>query len=85
VPDDGGPAFPKGFMAMQGSGGTVHLEGGMSLRAWLAGQALAGMCDNDRYYLARNPEHPEDCDLVGVAAVNLADAVLKALQDQDDA
>jgi hypothetical protein len=42
TPNDGGPAFPKttGSFFEDGSGG-IRSEGGMSLRDWFAGQALA--------------------------------------------
>lgn len=46
--NDGGTAFPTqpGAWAEQPSGDKEWAEGspGMSLRAWLAGQALAGFC-----------------------------------------
>lgn len=36
---DGGPAFPQGMAV----GDVAKMEGGMTLRDWFAGQALAGM------------------------------------------
>ncbi|TIR34529.1 MAG: hypothetical protein E5X35_07375 [Mesorhizobium sp.] len=43
--NDGGPAFPGAYLAYPKDGpceGVVVAEGGMSLRDWFAGQALAG-------------------------------------------
>jgi hypothetical protein len=41
----GGPAFPQGAVADH-LGNTHPLFGGMTLRDWFAGQALAGLCAN---------------------------------------
>ena len=41
--DTGGPAFPQNvFTPMPGGGGHWSHHGGMTLRDWFAGQALAG-------------------------------------------
>ena len=41
---DGGPAFPTTQAAISAQGGEITIDDpGMSLRAWLAGQALSGM------------------------------------------
>lgn len=75
--NDGGPAFPTL------AAGYDLPEPGMSLRAWLAGQALAGLCANPSIH-APNPQagwHLVNCkveDLAGYAA-HLADATLAAL------
>ena len=46
--NDGGPAFPAAAKVASIAGDYVsverYTEGGMSLRDWFAGQALAGMC-----------------------------------------
>ncbi|MCF6120854.1 hypothetical protein L2449_28935 [Mesorhizobium muleiense] len=44
-PTNGGPAFPGSYTAYPKDGpscGVIIAEGGMSLRDWFAGQALAG-------------------------------------------
>ena len=38
---DGGPAFPQNDLSAYGMGPSEHGNGGMSLRDWFAGQALA--------------------------------------------
>lgn len=40
---DGGPAFPQNDLSGYGMGPAEKNNGGMSLRDWFAGQALAGM------------------------------------------
>jgi hypothetical protein len=45
--DDGGPAFPAQELNL--SYGSYAPSQGMSLRDWLAGQALAGMHARDSY------------------------------------
>lgn len=64
--DDGGPAFPHGYEHVGG------WETGMSLRAWLVGQAMIG--------LMSRPHPLEGADNVAIAACNYADAVLKQLR-----
>jgi hypothetical protein len=59
--DDGGPAFP-GEM-------TTNWTQGMSLRDWIAGQALAGI-------FATNPQSSDDI-LAGVAYA-VADVMIEA-------
>lgn len=72
---DGGPAFPQATAIDPEDGYTLH--GGMSLRDWFAGQALAGA-------LAADPDAPEgtteqqDADAISAAAYLFADAMLKA-------
>ena len=60
--NDGGPAFPWGDDNL-----------GMSLRAWLAGQAIAGF---DISVMV-----PSET-LIAARAVKIADATLKALQEE---
>ena len=45
--NDGGPAFPMRGMHVNFGDGWIPGQCGMSLRAWLAGQALAGMDHTD--------------------------------------
>lgn len=71
APDDGGPAFPS-----HGSMGEVCQEG-MTLRDWLAGQAISahfiGLPKNlqDRQYF---------CQKAATDAYEVADAMLEARQ-----
>ena len=68
--NDGGPAFSRD--AYQDSTRRIIIQRGMSLRAWLAGQALAGM------------DHAvERAEAVGEWAVSAADATLKALREMN--
>lgn len=48
---DGGPAFPQSDLSGYGMGPSGTNNGGMSLRDWFAGQALAAMMGG-----AQNPE-----------------------------
>jgi hypothetical protein len=70
---DGGPAFPRaGFWSDGGPCATdTQPQGGMSLRDWFAGQALAGL-------LAGSPD--ADCGPKGYAAdaYGMADAMIAA-------
>jgi len=52
----------------------IETTGGMSLRAWLAGQALAGLCAQ-RYRFV---------EFRARMAVKLADALLAALEEKTD-
>ena len=83
--DDGGPAFPGHAYVSAGSSGEVRpvVWQGMSLRAWLTGQALVG--------LLANPEHPQEalresgrnggsvCDATARYCVAYADAMISEL------
>ena len=72
---DGGPAFPRS--ATKGTSGTIVREAqdGMSLRTYLAGQALAGLC-------VPGPDDGSitawDFDLIAPVAWKAADAMLAA-------
>ena len=68
-PNDGGPAFPR-------SGSNyVDTQEGMSLRDWLIGQALAGLCANQASYDMDTIE-----DRARLAVVQ-GDETLKLLQE----
>ncbi len=45
----GGPAFPQNNLSPYGMGPIEGNNGGMSLRDWFAGQALAGICASPNY------------------------------------
>ena len=72
---DGGPAFPRS--ATKGTSGTIVREAqdGMTLRTYLAGQALAGLC-----VPGLNDGTIEDWEFDKIAPVawKAADAMLKA-------
>ena len=80
-PNDGGPAFPCGPHGMSISyddGRTEHQypgSPGMSLRDWLVGQALAGLCANQASYEEDTIE-----DRARLAIVQ-ADETLKLIQE----
>lgn len=72
-PDDGGPAFPQpqgrdehGFPY---SSREIQGDGGMTLRDWFAGQALAGMLD--RAYGIK-------CEIIAARSYEMADAMIAA-------
>ena len=67
--NDGGPAFPMRGMHVNFGDGWIPGQCGMSLRAWLAGQALAGMDHTD-----------VGADDAALWAVEAADAVIKQLE-----
>ena len=69
---NGGPAFPAGRICIDG---VEQDANGMSLRAWLAGQALAGMCSNPQF----NTFH---ASLLAATALRCADAVLVELEKE---
>lgn len=71
--DDGGPAFPTHY----------NSHGGMTLRDWFAGQALAGM----HTYGLDNfiPHNTEDADaLMAKFSYDAADAMLAARQSKGE-
>ena len=78
--DDGGNAFPvyvpEGPILADGSPEyAAYVRPGMSLRAWLAGQALAG--------LMANPHASGDDGAIARGACMLADAVIAELNRRD--
>lgn len=79
--DDGGPAFPvyvpEGPMMLDGDPEhPAYVKPGMSLRAWLAGQALAGLMN-------RYDEHPNNLAQCAELACSAADAVIAQLNRRD--
>lgn len=77
--NDGGPAFPHGPLggSFTGEDGyTSHqypASGGMPLRTWLAGKALAGI-------LADGVSYDWDVVRMAKASVTLADALIAELE-----
>lgn len=72
--NNGGPAFPTMHIDCNGSG---SIQGGMSLRDWFAGQALAGMLD---FSGAHSYQFADDAVALEVAtsAYEIADAMIRA-------
>lgn len=73
-PRDGGPAFPVPDVTHP-NGQIQWGANGMSLRAWLAGQALSGMLANPGTDL--DPDELEQLMIEGPLAI--ADAMIAAL------
>jgi len=81
--NDGGPAFPvissgPGFDSYSNPFTRIQSEGGLSVRDWLAGQALIGVvsavdADGCSSWLADRNEH-----LAAERAYQIADAMLAA-------
>ncbi len=76
--DDGGPAFPMADGESELSTGWYN--SGMSLRAWLAGQALGGIVRDYQGHEMREARHLTDFEIIGRDAVSLADATIAALK-----
>lgn len=69
---DGGPAFPQSDLSGYGMGPAEVQNQGMSLRDWLAGQALAG------WMASFGPDDGVKASGVAQLAYELADAMLAA-------
>ena len=69
--NDGGPAFPQD---LQGRRGDDPQYQGMSLRDWLIGQALAGLCSNLASYEEQSKVERAAC------AIMQADETLRLMQ-----
>lgn len=75
--DDGGSAFPFGQISeITGQPINGYFSAGMSLRAWLAGQALAGALANPH----ASGDVDANIDLIARGACMLADAVIAELK-----
>lgn len=71
--EDGGPAFPVGAVeATPGGVPWIHGTGGMSLRDYFAGQALAG--------LYANAKEEWNAETAAACAYDTADAMLAERQ-----
>jgi hypothetical protein len=75
--NDGGPAFPTHGFVQIGDNAVPTADGGMSLRDWFAGQALAGMLT---YYNEHRGDYHTNatCDVAAKDAYAWADAMLAA-------
>lgn len=84
TPNDGGPAFPcdwKDFQPTTGEQVVREQFFGMSIRTYLVGQAIAGMCASDYWSenaIAGSESHTK---AIAMAALAVADSVLKAMEE----
>lgn len=80
--NDGGPAFPRTKSTGNLSNSTTEIVsvGGMSLRDWFAGQALAGLASNQSFLLniLDGHTHNNTEDALAFTAFRTADAMLAA-------
>lgn len=82
--DDGGAAFPEHRFESYGSGAGRHLvHGGMSLRDWFAGQALAGLAVHEKPYDNTIDAMDSYCRSLAVKSYRLADAMIKERGGED--
>ena len=73
--NDGGPAFPQNDLSTYNMGPAEKNNGGMTLRDWFAGQALAGFMAG---YFA-NPDNGDlENDEIAMFVYEQADAMIAA-------
>lgn len=82
--NDGGPAFPQPNIA--GPHGLEfpydgHGRGGLSLRAWLAGQAITGAANNETAAWRLDPADKTRAQTIAEEALMYADALIAALNE----
>lgn len=80
--NDGGPAFPNMGGALRGGDGT---ESGMSIRAYLAGQAVAGLNLEewiDRVLKDESMNSEKAYGVIATYAVGVADALIAELNKE---
>lgn len=77
--DDGGPAFPN----TGNSNWDLRPAAGMTLRDWLAGQALAGLTGNSGISISLGENHPDANETIATVSYVLADAMLAARKGGD--
>ena len=73
--DNGGPAFPQPEINGDPVNSWARGCGGLSVRDWFAGQALAG---NISGYVSSDSPAPDEMEKKAVMAYMAADAMLKA-------
>lgn len=83
--NDGGPAFPVGMVVTPNNGlvpnSALTDEIGMSLRDWLAGQALVGILSNHQLLIQIDENIAGSTrEVAAKYAVAVADATLEALK-----
>lgn len=79
--EDGGPAFPtEDFVPTFGGGGHRTRTGGMTLRQWYAGQALAGAAVATDTIMAITKSGENPATVIAERACAIADAVIAALK-----
>lgn len=75
-PSDGGPAFPSGRSEEHGWEDVLPYYKGMTLRAYLAGQAMQGL-------MVGYHDHPNDIKTCAKVAVESADALIAELNKEE--
>lgn len=79
--NDGGPAFPTVFTGPHDAPQESYGMGGMSLRDWFAGQALAGMCANYKLLQNIKAEYIEPESVLADYAFKAADAMIEVREE----
>ena len=83
---DGGPAFPHGkYMKHKVTGAfDTYAHGGMSLRDYFAGQALAGLCANPDLGSSVIFSEDRPDETIAEMAYTVADALIAQRGGEDD-
>lgn len=78
TPKDGGPAFPLPDQYTPQGSPTVQGSPGMTLRDWLAGQAVTGALSNDAFTRHAHSKHRgSEPTYFAQIGYDIADAMLK--------
>jgi hypothetical protein len=80
APKDGGPAFPSGLYAYDGTGDPK--PDGMSLRDWFAGMAMQGAI---AYVNEHEDHYDQSLANTAIASYKIADAMLAAREGKEGA
>ncbi len=79
ITNNGGPAFPVSPPPSVGGGGVLRPSSGMTLRTYIATEALKGMLAHPTRYKPRTEDqHLHWHDAISKEAYDLADAMLRA-------